>query len=175
MNYQTIITATTKFNFLFIFIAILSLTSCSTDSNDDIDIYSEKITETNIDYDMMELEILDLVNEHRASIGLNSLTKMNIISTVAKSHSDYMAETGTVSHENFSERSLSLITNANAKSVGENVGFGYATAKGAVKAWLNSDGHRKIIENAKYTHFGISIQQSEKGRNYFTNMFIIKD
>ncbi|MBG7628998.1 MAG: CAP domain-containing protein, partial [Bacteroidetes bacterium] len=54
--------------------------------------------------------------------------------TVAKSHTDYMVETGRLSHENFSNRQDKLVANANAKSVGENVGYGYSTAKEVLKA-----------------------------------------
>ena len=40
-----------------------------------------------------------------------------------------------ISHKNFSERAAYLIENANAISVGENVAYGYSTAKGVVTGW----------------------------------------
>jgi len=140
----------------------------------DDEIYIEINSKNNITYSKLELEILKLVNDHRSSIGLNTLEKLGIISNVARSHSNYMAETGSLSHDNFSKRQDELIAIANAKAVGENVGFGYNNAKDAVQAWLNSDSHRKIIEKQKYTHFGISTKQNTKGSNFFTHIFIKK-
>jgi uncharacterized protein YkwD len=83
-----------------------------------------------------------------------------------------MAETGKVCHDNFAERHQKLVSTAQAKIVGENVGYGFTTAEGVVNAWLNSDEHRKLIEKTEYTHFGISTKKSVDGRNYFTQIFI---
>lgn len=156
--------------FKYYFILLLVFTSCSIDEEDEI--YYEKVEQPKIEYSKIELEILTDVNIHRTSIGLNTLERMNIISTVAKSHSDYMATTGIVSHENFLRREEKLISYTSAKSVGENVGFGYNNAEDAVQAWLKSDGHRRVIENPNYTHFGISTSKNDKGLNYFTHIFI---
>ena len=155
----------------------LILFSCSTEEGDD-DIYSEqsseKVITENITYTTIEIEILNLVNAHRQSIGLSTLQSLDIISGVAEGHTNYMIETGEVSHDNFATRSEQLIKDAHAISVGENVGYGYGTAEGVVNGWLNSEGHRKIIENSDYTHFGISTELDSKGRNYFTQIFINK-
>jgi len=40
-----------------------------------------------------------------------------------------------ISHKNFYRRATYLIENANAISVGENVAYGYSTAKGVVTGW----------------------------------------
>lgn len=165
MNYQ--IFKVQKFNLLFLLITLFI--SCA-DSNDDDEIYAKM--EINTDYIQLELEVLDLVNKHRNSNGLTPLKRLNSISMVAESHSNYMAKTGIVSHENFPKRSQELMDSINAKSIGENIGFGFGTAEGILKAWLKSDGHKKIIENPTYTHFGISIKQNNEMRNYFTNIFI---
>lgn len=165
MNYQ--IFKVQKFNLLFLLITLFI--SCA-DSNDDDEIYAKM--EINTDYIQLELEVLDLVNKHRNSNGLPPLKRLNSISMVAESHSNYMAKTGIVSHENFPKRSQELMDSINAKSIGENIGFGFGTAEGILKAWLKSDSHKKIIENPTYTHFGISIKQNNEMRNYFTNIFI---
>lgn len=145
------------------------LTSCS---SEDDSVYLNKIEEIKTTYTSLELEILDLVNNHRVAIGLNSLQKLNLISSVAKTHSSYMVNIGKVNHDYFSERNEKLIQNANAKSVGENVAFGYNTASSVVNAWIASDSHREIIENSNYTHFGISTENDLNGGNYFTHIFI---
>ena len=99
---------------------------------------------------------------------------LNIVSVVADNHTNYMVETGKISHDNFDNRSQYLINNANAKSVGENVAFGYSSAEGVFSGWLKSESHKRVIENPYYTHFGISVELNAEGRNYFTQIFIKK-
>jgi len=160
---------TLQFNLaIFSFVCVL-LASCAPE---DDGIYFDKSNEVEVNYSVIELEILALVNDYRASKNLVPLERMNVISTVAESHTNYMAERGEVNHDNFSERHEKLVINADAKTVGENVGYGFKSAKGVVKAWLNSNAHRAIIEKSDYTHFGISTRQNDEGRNYFTQIFI---
>jgi uncharacterized protein YkwD len=132
---------------LFLFVSIL-FNSCSPE---DDGIYVEKINEVSFEYNEMDLEILDLVNNYRASKGLKTLKKLNIISAVALSHTNYMIEIGEANHDNFDQRYENLVTNAGAKSVGENVALGFSSAKSVVDAWIESYRHRTIIENESYT------------------------
>jgi uncharacterized protein YkwD len=85
-----------------------------------------------------------------------------------------MVITGEISHANFSDRAQNLITNAKAKTVSENVAYGYISAQAVVNGWINSDSHRAIIENPDLTHFGISTKSDKEGKNYFTHIFIKK-
>ncbi|WP_457618983.1 CAP domain-containing protein [Lutibacter sp.] len=154
---------------LFIIISSTVFTSCA---KEDDGIYFNEVNEIKVSYSKIEFEILDLVNKHRNSIGLQSLNKLDVISSVAQSHTSYMVETGNVNHYNFSKRQENLVVNANAKTVGENVAYGFNSAEGVVEAWLKSESHRALIENNNYTHFGISTKKNIDGRNYFTQMFI---
>lgn len=147
----------------------LLLTSCS---SEDDGIYFDNAAAENVEYSEIELDILELVNEYRISKGLNSLEQLTVISEVAESHTNYMAEVGKVSHDNFQLRHQQLVKVAKAKLVGENVGFGYSTANAVFKAWLDSESHRSVIEKSNYTHFGISTEQNLEGRNFFTQIFI---
>jgi uncharacterized protein YkwD len=135
---------------------------------------NSEVVNTKVAYSPMESEIVSLVNAHRTSLGLKALNTLNIVSGVADGHTEYMIEAGQVSHDNFAQRAQTLMSEAGAKTVGENVAYGFSTAEGVVKGWLNSDGHRKIIENPDYTHFGISMETSTDNRNYYTNIFIKK-
>ncbi len=158
---------------LLVFLSFV-LFSCS---KEDDGIYLNETTEIinkNVTYSKIENDILDLVNTHRNSIGIPTLTKMNIVSGVADGHTEYMIETGQISHDNFDERAQELMDNAGAKSVGENVAYGYTTAESVVKSWLKSPEHKAIIENPHFTHFGISTEANSDGRNFFTQMFIKK-
>lgn len=166
---------TLTLNLISLFLLSSVLFSCS---KEDDGIYFneniEVINTANVSYSAIETEILNLVNDHRISIGLSSLSTLNIISGVADGHTNYMIEVGDVNHDNFSQRSQTLINEASAKSVGENVAYGFTTAQGVVNGWLNSEGHRDIIENPDYTHFGISTDANSENKNYFTQIFIKK-
>ena len=148
------------------------LFSCSTDDNVEMDQYARH--DITLSYSNIEYEIITLINDHRASIGLAKLDVYNIVSSEAITHTDYMIETGDVSHANFGVRHQNLVTYASAKSVSENVAYGFSSAEAVVNAWLNSDSHRLNIENATYTDFGISTKRNDEGRYYFTNIFIKK-
>ena len=166
---------TSFLNLLALFVISTILFSCSPE---DDGVYfnenSEVINTSNVSYSVIEYEILDLVNDHRISLGLNPLITLNMISGFADGHTDYMIEVGSVNHDNFNLRAQNLMNNAGAKKVGENVAYGFSSAKGVVNGWLNSPEHKSIIENPNYTHFGISTETNKDNRNYFTQIFIKK-
>ena len=148
------------------------LFSCSTDDSEEINISSNN--DIALSYTNIEYEIINLINDHRASMNLQKLDVYNIVSSEAITHTDYMVQTGDVSHANFGVRHQNLVTYASAKSVAENVAYGYSSAEAVVNAWLNSDGHRHNIESASFTDFGISTKRNNEGKYYFTNIFIKK-
>ncbi len=119
----------------------------------------------------IEIEILELLNAHRISIGLPTLSNHGVIKAVAFTHTDYMVEVDNVSHDNFYQRKNSLMNNANASKVSENVAYAYSSAESVVNAWLNSDGHRQNIEG-DFTDFDISAEQNANGQWYYTNIFM---
>ncbi len=161
---------------IIIFVLISFLTaSCS---KEDDGIYFNE-TDTNVpinkvSYSKMESDILNLVNAHRKSKNLSELIRLDIISSVAQGHTEYMITEGEASHDNFAQRSQNLIENAQAEKVGENVAYGFSSAQGVFNGWLKSTEHKKIIENSSYTHSGISIDNDSQRRNYFTHIFISK-
>ncbi|PKP14339.1 MAG: CAP domain-containing protein [Bacteroidetes bacterium HGW-Bacteroidetes-3] len=160
---------------LFVLLLLTTiLFSCAKEDNGVYFNENSEVVNAKVVYSTIESEIISLVNAHRTSLGLNALSTLNLVSGVADGHTNYMIEAGAISHDNFPERAQILMEQAGAKTVGENVGFGYSTAEGVVKAWIASDGHRKIMENPEYTHFGISTESNAENRNYFTNIFIKK-
>ena len=88
------------------------------------------------------------MNNYRVEKNLSRLILLDFISYVADEHSEYMIEKGKVSHDNFPDRVIKLKQSINAKSVSENVAFGYNTAQGVFNGWLKSPSHKKIIEIA---------------------------
>lgn len=158
-----------KFLPVMVLVALLSF-SCSTEEfpEETIDSVSLPVPPA---AKIIEIEILELINEHRINEGLAPLNDHNIIKAVAYTHTDYMVESNNVGHDNFFQRKNSLIDNANATKVSENVAYAYNSAQSVVNAWINSDGHRETIEG-DFTDFDISAEQNEEGKWYFTNIFI---
>lgn len=151
---------------------IFSFTSCSTDAIDEdkIDaIASSYVPQTK----SIEIEILELINDHRISKGLDVLENMSAIKAEAFGHTDYMIDKSEVSHDNFFRRKANLVDKVDAIAVGENVAYAYNSPESVVNAWLNSDGHRHVIEG-DYTDFDISAEKDVDGRWYFTNIFVRK-
>ena len=162
----------TLFKLTTLILIIASFNSCSQDT-EVIEESNLVLNEKNISDKQIEIEVLEEINNYRISIGLNTLKKASIIKDVAHNHTMYMIENNKMSHENFKDRSSYLITNFNANRVGENVAFGYRSAKAVVKAWLNSPSHKATIEG-NYTFFDVAAEQNERGQWFFTNLFVNK-
>ena len=135
--------------------------SCSKDEVDTID---DDISLT------LTQQILDLTNRHRNSIGLDNLKRSRAADLLAKEHTNYMIGQGIISHDNFMIRMESLNIEVNAKAVGENVAYGYATGETVMDGWLNSSGHKANIEG-DYTHIGIAAIKGEEGGYYYMQLF----
>lgn len=156
---------------LMALIALLSF-SCSTEELPEETIDSVELIEAP-EAKLIEIEILELINAHRINLGLNPLNNHNTIKAVAYTHTDYMVEVDNVSHDNFFQRKNSLIQNASASKVSENVAYAFSSAQSVVNAWINSEGHRANIEG-DFTDFDVSAEKNDEGKWYFTNIFIKK-
>ena len=150
--------------------AMLNFTSCSTESIPEDNANSINLQDAP-PAKLIEIQILELLNNHRISVGLNPLQNHDIIKSIAFTHTDYMIEVDNVSHDNFFQRKNSLETHANATRVSENVAYAFSSAQSVVNAWINSEGHRANIEG-DFTDFDISAEQDEDGDWYYTNIFI---
>lgn len=128
-----------------------------------------------LDYKAIELEVSNLVNNHRREQGLSTLSLLNLVSKEAEIHSKYMVEKEALSHDNFEVRLSNLIENTAALNVSENVAFGYQTAEELLEAWLNNPTHRSNIEAKSFTDFGISSKKNSQGKYYVTQIFIERE
>lgn len=142
--------------------------SCSSDTAEGVN-DSELVSDYT--YNDTELEVLQLVNKYRISIGLNALEKVNHISFKSEEHDYYMIANKVVNHNNFVVRSENIISVLGAKKVGENVAYNFNSAEAVLQAWLASPTHKENIEG-DYTHFGIAVKiDAETGKKYYTNIF----
>lgn len=157
---------------LYALCMLVLITSCSKDEleNNDTSNYEIDLTIVQKNDSEMTNQIFQLVNEHRISIGLNPLIMDSAYgSAYAVEHTDYMIDISQINHDNFHVRSGAL-QNRGAQTVGENVASGYSEAETVVIAWLNSPGHREVIEG-NYTHTGFGVFQNSNNRYYFTQIF----
>jgi len=153
----------------------LSMVSCSSDSSEAAapNAANEAALNAVYDYSSSELELADLINEHRASLGLNPLQTINYISVKSEEHDEYMIGKNALNHDLFEQRSQDIIQALGAVKVNENVAYNYVAPSSALHAWLNSPGHKANIEG-DFTHFGIAIRENADGKKYYTNIFIKK-
>jgi len=161
---------TYTYKIVVILFAVFFIISCREDSIEEESIPALALVD--VSYTNFENEVLLKINQHRTSIGLNPLEISDKVSSVAQSHTEHMISANEVSHDFFFRRRDVLRDNPGANAVSENVAFGFSTSGGVVRGWLNSEAHRAIIETPSFTHFGISVEENEEGRNYFTNIFI---
>ncbi len=153
---------------------VFTLISCSSNSNEDLASTAKPQLIKDYAYRTDELELADLINEHRVSQGLTSLQIINHISFKSEEHNEYMIANNVVNHDQFAERSQNIIEVLGAVKVNENVAFNFVSPAAALNAWLNSPGHKANIEG-DFTNFGISIRENATtGKKYYTNIFIKK-
>ena len=154
---------------LTLFVAF-SIFSCDKESTSTSSYLDQESTSKST-YSEIELEILDLVNSHRESIGQPVLVMNQFIYEEAAEHSESMASSGVLSHDGFSERAESIWNNVGSGAIAENVAYNYPTAEAVVSGWLSSNGHRTNIEG-DYTLTGIAVRQDKSGSNYYTQIFL---
>src|SRR5688572_24979948 len=124
-----------------------------------------------------EAELLDLVNAHRVSRGLNALVESAELTSVARDHSVDMITGKYFAH--VSPEGLTAGGRLRAAgvetwtSVGENLadGDGVTSARSVYEAWLASPTHRENLEREDWTHAGVGVAVGEEGR-VVTQLFL---
>jgi uncharacterized protein YkwD len=123
--------------------------------------------------------VIDLVNQHRARLGLAQLQASTPLTNSAVWKSRHMARYQYMAHNDpappvargVGDRLLACGYPANSAGWGENIAYGYATADAVMQAWLNSPGHRSNIENPSFRAIGVGAAASTAGRLYWTQQF----
>lgn len=151
---------------------IFLISSCTSDMSGREKIESKAEIVLDYTYSTSEIELINLINDYRVSVGLNPLEKINHVSYKSEEHNIYMIANDVLNHDGFVDRSENIIQALGAKAVAENIARNYDSPQGAVNAWLNSAIHKaNIVGN--FTHFGIAINQDAiTGKKYYTNIFV---
>lgn len=121
-----------------------------------------------------EQKVIDLTNAERKKKGLKPLQLDKELSKVARLKSEDMKAKNYFSHTSPTYGSpfdMMEKFGIKYKAAAENIAMGQRTPEEVVKGWMNSDGHRKNILSANYTHIGVGYVKSG---NYWTQMFIGK-
>ncbi|WP_018392807.1 CAP domain-containing protein [Bacillus sp. 37MA] len=119
-----------------------------------------------------EKQVFELVNQERAKAGVKALQLDTKLSDVARTKSADMKNKGYFSHQSPTYGSpfdMMKQFGITYKTAGENIAKGQKTPEEVMKAWMNSDGHRKNILSADYTHIGVGYVDG-----HWTQMFIGK-
>ncbi|SDQ10999.1 CAP domain-containing protein [Flagellimonas zhangzhouensis] len=162
------------FGLLIVLTWTLTFTSCSSNSFEEDLEYTQSTTgneKITVDPVAMEDALLDLINEHRLSMGLNALENSTTSYKYAEEHNDYMISKNSLSHDNFDERAQKIASEMSAVSISENVARYYSSAETTMEAWLESATHRTAMEG-DFTHTTLSVQLDKDGRPYYTEIFI---
>ncbi len=171
LNLIYYIMKTTLLRVLLLLIVICTMNSCSSDESEATvaDASAQKVV--SYSYNTLELKTMDLINNHRVSVGLKPLEKINHMSFKSEEHDNYMIANNVVNHNDFVARSENIIKTLGAKTVSENIAYNYNTPESVLNAWLASPTHKANIEG-NHTHFGIAIKENPaNGKKYYTNIF----
>lgn len=121
-----------------------------------------------------EQKVVELTNVERQKQGLKPLQLDTNLSKVAREKSSDMQRNNYFSHTSPTYGSpfdMMKKYGINYRSAGENIAMGQRSPEEVVKAWMNSEGHRKNIMSSNFTHIGVGhVAQG----NYWTQMFIGK-
>ncbi|MBP3041606.1 sporulation protein [Bacillaceae bacterium Marseille-Q3522] len=121
-----------------------------------------------------EQKVVELTNAERAKNGLAALKVDPELSKVAREKSRDMQANNYFDHNSpvyGSPFDMMKQFGISYRTAGENIAMGQRTPEEVVNAWMNSEGHRKNILNANFTHIGVG--HIENG-NYWTQQFIGK-
>ncbi|NEY72741.1 sporulation protein [Bacillus mesophilus] len=131
----------------------------------------ESNTTEKISLSQFEQQVVSLTNHERASYGLKPLSIDSELSKVARLKSSDMKQNGYFSHTSPTYGSpfdMMKQFGVQYRTAGENIAMGQRSAEEVVRAWMNSEGHRKNILNPSFTHIGVGHVEG----NYWTQLFI---
>ena len=103
-------------------------------------------------------------NGHRVGLGCPALRWDGATAGVAQAHAEDMVRRNFFSHTNpdgqspFDRLRAAGVT---YMAAAENIAYGYTTAAGVLEAWLSSEGHRRNLENCRYTHHGVGLRNGK--------------
>ncbi|MEX2572306.1 MAG: CAP domain-containing protein [Gemmatimonadota bacterium] len=126
----------------------------------------------------MERSVHDLINAHRTSAGLPPLESEGVLGSLAREHSERMADGERLfSHTGFDARVRAARAALPVSAMSENVATNnYSAAEAAdrvVSGWIGSPGHRKNLEG-DFELAGVGIARNPQGDYFVTQIYAAK-
>ena len=120
---------------------------------------SDAKQEAQAKFKLIEIEknIIELTNQERARYGLPALETDKELVKSARQHAIWMTRNRTLQHTH--------------KPVAENIALGYRTSRDAVRAWMNSSGHRANILSGGHRKIGVAAYETERGTIFRCQQF----
>nr|WGD90283.1 CAP domain-containing protein [Bacillus subtilis] len=121
-----------------------------------------------------EKKVVELTNAERQKQGLKPLQIDETLSKSARAKSQDMKDKNYFDHQSPTYGSpfdMMKSFGISYKTAGENIAKYQKTPEEVVKAWMNSEGHRKNILNPNFTHIGVGYVESG---SIWTQQFIGK-
>ena len=124
----------------------------------------------------------ELINKKRAEIGLEALVWNDELATLARLHSQDMADQKYFSHRG-SDGSMvddraDKMGIKNWSAIGENIAFerGFdGAASFAVERWMESPAHKQNLLDKRWKESGMGVAILPDGTYYFTQVFLLRD
>lgn len=117
-------------------------------------------------------QVFVLVNQQRASRGLQPLTRTGALDRAAQDYAVRMARERFFSHtapDGSNPGTRIAATGYQARAWGENIAAGQQSAAAVMQAWMNSSGHAANILNANFTQIGIGVAAGGSGIQWVQN------
>jgi uncharacterized protein YkwD len=126
------------------------------------------------------LEVVQLTNQHRSSLGLSQLRTSRSLTSAALWKAAHMAAYSYFSHDDpappvqrtWDQRIRDC---GHTYGAGENLASGYASPSEVMEGWLGSAGHRANIERAEYKSIGVGAVTDNQGSIYWVQVFGLED
>ena len=129
----------------------------------------------------LERTAFDLLNQKRVENGLQPLAWNEQLATVARLHSQNMAQFNFFSHRGLDNKMVSDraddVGMNKWRAIGENIAFnrGYQDPIGkAVQLWLESPSHRRNLLDNNWKETAVGIAVTADGEYYLTQVFLKK-
>lgn len=123
--------------------------------------------------DATESSELTLTNAARAAEGVRALACDDLLTRVARAHSQDMCDHGYFSHTDLKGGSFAdriVAAGGSFRAGGENIARGQLTPEAVHASWMKSPGHRANILASEYGHVGIGYVPCG-GDPYWTQVF----
>ncbi len=123
-----------------------------------------------------EKEVFNLINAERTKQGLAALKVDSEVQRVARIKAQDMVDNNYFSHNSPTYGSpfdMLKSFKISYKTAGENIA-GNSSNSAAVKAWMNSSGHKANILNSSFNYTGIGVVSSNKYGKMYVQIFVGK-